>query len=148
MQLAARRVARVGADPGPGPGGQCPAGDRRLSYLRLHGTPRLDDSAYDAAALEQVAQRLRFALAWSEEVWCIFDNTAEGAALGDALELLRRLGTAPQSEERSGPPDAEQRYQQHAGQRDQHRAGDVEQQPRAQHVRHPHPPGAEHHRVR
>lgn len=40
------------------------------------------------------AARLRRHLRDRQAVWCIFDNTAEGAATADALGLLTRLGGA------------------------------------------------------
>ena len=84
--LADYNVARVGADPPPGPGADAPAGAvGSLAYYRLHGSPRKYYSEYDQAALEVFAAKL------SEEpgaeIWCIFDNTAAGAALGNALTL-------------------------------------------------------------
>lgn len=147
VHLAARRVARVGADPSPGRGGDRPAGDRRLTYLRLHGSPRMYYSRYGAASLARIAAQLGAAAEWSEEAWCIFDNTALGDAVEDAITLQRMLRRAPFAGASVGT-DTEIRHQQHAGERDQHGAGDVEQQPGSQHVGHAHTPGTEHHRVR
>ena len=48
-------------------------------------------SAYDAAALAALALALR-AAAERGPAWCIFDNTAAGAATANALDLLARLG--------------------------------------------------------
>ncbi len=47
-------------------------------------------SAYDSAYLAALPGRLTEA-AKSAEVWCVFDNTAEGAATVNALDLLGRL---------------------------------------------------------
>lgn len=74
------RIARVAADP-PIVGFE-PGGWRGLTYYRLHGSPRMYHSAYDSPFLSQLAQRL------PDGAWCIFDNTASGAAVGNALELL------------------------------------------------------------
>jgi len=60
-------------------------------YLRLHGSPRMYYSAYPAPVLAALATRMREAAAQGSEVWCIFDNTAAGAAAGDALQLQRLL---------------------------------------------------------
>jgi uncharacterized protein YecE (DUF72 family) len=147
VHLAARRVARAGADPSPGPGGDRPAGDRRLAYLRLHGSPKMYYSDYGMPALRRVAARLRAAVEWSGEAWCIFDNTALGAAMGNALELMSMLAAGAPADASVGT-DAEVWHEQQAGQRDQHRAGEIEQQPGAQHVGHAHASRAEHHRVR
>jgi uncharacterized protein YecE (DUF72 family) len=83
--LAARRVARVAADPAVVPRAAEPGGWDGLRYFRLHGSPVTYRSPYRPAFLEAIAERLR------PGDWCIFDNTASGAALPNALELLSRL---------------------------------------------------------
>ncbi|HEY4136667.1 MAG TPA: DUF72 domain-containing protein [Alphaproteobacteria bacterium] len=92
--LTERRVARVAADPAPvaaeGMGAGRPGGWDGLAYYRWHGAPRIYYSDYDAAALAALAARLDADAARGAEVWCIFDNTAEGAALGNALSLGER----------------------------------------------------------
>lgn len=85
------QVARVLADPVRHAAGAAPGGWPGRVYLRLHGSPRMYYSAYAPALLRALAQRMRAAEAAGAEVWCIFDNTASGAAAGDALELLRLL---------------------------------------------------------
>jgi uncharacterized protein YecE (DUF72 family) len=106
VQLAARRVARVAADPSPGRGGCEPAGDRRLSYFRLHGTPRTYYSEYDPAALAALAPRLEAARRQSEIVWCIFDNTALGAAQPNALAVQALLAGRARPAEAAAPATA------------------------------------------
>ncbi len=94
--LARYRVARVAADPVPagaaaaGAAAAVPGGWPRLVYYRLHGSPRRYYSAYDDRFLDRLAAVLR-AQARTARVWCIFDNTAAGAAAGNALALLERL---------------------------------------------------------
>ena len=83
-------VVRVAADPAVVPEAATPGGYRGAAYVRLHGTPRVYYSAYDAQALQNVASLIRHAAAG--EVWCIFDNTASGAATEDALLLRQALG--------------------------------------------------------
>jgi uncharacterized protein YecE (DUF72 family) len=83
--LAAREVARVAADPAIVPRAAEPGGWAGLRYFRLHGSPVTYRSAYDAPFLERVAAGLR------PGDWCIFDNTAAGEALGNALSLLSRV---------------------------------------------------------
>ena len=61
-----------------------------LVYYRLHGSPRVYYSAYDDAYLEALADKLTNA-AKSAEVWCIFDNTVEGAATVNGLDLTGRV---------------------------------------------------------
>jgi uncharacterized protein YecE (DUF72 family) len=87
--LAERGIARAAADPAPAAGADKPGGRKALAYYRWHGSPRIYYSDYDAAALASLQQRLKRGRA--RDVWCIFDNTAAGAALGNALELKRSL---------------------------------------------------------
>jgi uncharacterized protein YecE (DUF72 family) len=81
-------VARVAADPPRAPGDGTPGGRPGFSYWRLHGSPKIYYSDYIPAALDTVAAQLRHAKA---DAWCIFDNTAAFAALGNALDLRERL---------------------------------------------------------
>ncbi|HEY2049924.1 MAG TPA: DUF72 domain-containing protein [Caulobacteraceae bacterium] len=83
--LAARGVARVAADPPRHPEGGEPGGWRGLAYWRLHGSPRVYFSPYVPEALGALAARLSRETA--PIVWCVFDNTASGAATRDALAL-------------------------------------------------------------
>jgi uncharacterized protein YecE (DUF72 family) len=87
--LAERGIARVAADPAAVDGADKPGGRSELAYYRWHGSPRIYYSDYDAAALATLKQRLEENRA--QEIWCIFDNTAAGAALGNALALARSL---------------------------------------------------------
>jgi uncharacterized protein YecE (DUF72 family) len=80
-------IARVAADPAICAEAARPGGWDGLIYFRLHGSPRTYASAYDDAALDAVAAQLREA---SAERWCIFDNTAFGAATANALALRAR----------------------------------------------------------
>ena len=87
--LMRHAITRVIADPAPGqPGPHVPTGAG--VYLRLHGSPRRYYSAYDADMLLQVAQALQCWRMAGRSAWCIFDNTAGGAALPDALNLLQQ----------------------------------------------------------
>jgi uncharacterized protein YecE (DUF72 family) len=81
-------VARVAADPSPVPGADIPGGWGGLVYVRLHGSPRKYWSSYDDDRIEAIARVMRESGA---ETWCIFDNTASGAALGNAWQLLETL---------------------------------------------------------
>jgi uncharacterized protein YecE (DUF72 family) len=84
-------VARVLADPVRHEAGRWPGGWPRRVYLRLHGSPRMYYSSYVATLLQALADRMLQAEADGAEVWCLFDNTASGAAAGDALQLQRLL---------------------------------------------------------
>ncbi|KPV48212.1 hypothetical protein SE17_39290, partial [Kouleothrix aurantiaca] len=89
--LTEARVARVAADPAPVPGAGEPGGWPGLVYYRWHGSPEMYVSAYPPAALDTLATRIR-ADRKAAPVWCVFDNTAAGAATADALALVARLG--------------------------------------------------------
>jgi uncharacterized protein YecE (DUF72 family) len=89
--LAERNIARVAADPAPVLDARKPGGRKALAYYRWHGSPRIYYSDYDAAARALLRRRLEEDRARDIAVWCIFDNTAAGAALGNALELKRSL---------------------------------------------------------
>ena len=93
-ELVALRVGRVAADPArtpeaARPGGWLgPQGDGRgaVLYHRWHGQPRMYWSRYEPQWLRERADGLA---RWpgEAECWCVFDNTASGAAIGNALEL-------------------------------------------------------------
>lgn len=89
--LAEAGVARVAADPARVPAAALPGGARSLAYHRLHGSPRMYYSAYDADFIARLADRLRADAAAGRDAWCIFDNTASGAAARNALDLLAAL---------------------------------------------------------
>jgi uncharacterized protein YecE (DUF72 family) len=97
------RVARVAADPAPVPEAAVPGGWRDLVYYRMHGSPRTYWSAYNAHAVEAQAAAI-LADNPPSEAWTIYDNTASGAATGDALRLsvfLGRFGSGLNSKERA-----------------------------------------------
>ena len=81
------RIARVAADPAVVPAAAEPGGWDGLVYYRLHGSPKVYYSAYADEYLEALAKTLTRS-ARTAEVWCIFDNTAEGAATANALMCL------------------------------------------------------------
>lgn len=89
--LKSAQVGRVLADPVMFDAGRAPGGDSSLVYVRLHGSPRMYYSAYEPAVLDALLVRLKLAAASDASVWCIFDNTASGAAAPDALYLARGL---------------------------------------------------------
>ncbi len=81
------QAARVLADPVLHHTGRMPGGWPRLVYCRLHGSPRTYYSAYAPALIEALAQRIQAATRETRSVWCLFDNTASGAATENALDL-------------------------------------------------------------
>lgn len=88
--LVENRVARVAADPVLAPGGERPGGWTGLRYHRLHGSPRIYYSAYGQQRVEALAASIAPPDDAGSSTWCIFDNTASGAAIDDAL-CLRSL---------------------------------------------------------
>jgi uncharacterized protein YecE (DUF72 family) len=86
QHLSQFEIARVAADPAPTSAGKHPGGTELLSYYRLHGTPRKYYSSYSDEILSQLAESVRGRMTGGD-VWVIFDNTASGAAAGDALRL-------------------------------------------------------------
>jgi uncharacterized protein YecE (DUF72 family) len=89
--LCRYHVARVAADPVVSGGTAEPGGWPGLCYRRLHGSPIVYRSSYSSEELDALALRMRSA---TVPQWCIFDNTAAGAAAADALDLLARLSPA------------------------------------------------------
>jgi uncharacterized protein YecE (DUF72 family) len=88
--LRRHAFARVAADPPITEHSRTPGGSNGLAYFRLHGTPRMYWSRYGASELSGLATVIR-QLPESVAVWCIFDNTAAGAALDNAWELSQLL---------------------------------------------------------
>jgi uncharacterized protein YecE (DUF72 family) len=87
--LIEHRVARVAADPAKVPKAATPGGWPGLVYHRLHGSPRMYYSSYPDETLQGLSTAL--AEPGSAEAWCVFDNTASGAAAADALRLRTLL---------------------------------------------------------
>ena len=92
--LVAARDGRVAADPARWPAAAVPGGWLGLAgdgvgavvYHRWHGSPRTYWSTYDNGWLRSRAAELH---RWptAADHWCIFDNTASGAAASNALGL-------------------------------------------------------------
>ena len=86
--LRERQITRVRADPPAGqPGPHVPTTE--VAYIRLHGSPKIYYSDYPPEFLAALSTELRTGVAAGS--WCIFDNTASGAALLNALDLQQRL---------------------------------------------------------
>jgi uncharacterized protein YecE (DUF72 family) len=84
--LVRYRLARVAADPAPFAAAAQPGGWPGLVYYRLHGAPRMYWSRYAEDRIAAWADALS-GVAAGIDAWCIFDNTASGSALPNALEL-------------------------------------------------------------
>jgi uncharacterized protein YecE (DUF72 family) len=85
--LIAYRIAQAVVDPSRISSDCSAVGWQRTRYWRLHGSPRIYHSAYDDSYLGCLASALQAADAYGAATWCIFDNTASGAAPGNALAL-------------------------------------------------------------
>jgi uncharacterized protein YecE (DUF72 family) len=84
--MSDHRVGRVAADPAPVPAAAEPGGwlgEGAAVYLRLHGSPRMYWSSYPEESLRDWRQAL--AGHPGADTWCVFDNTAAGAGLANAL---------------------------------------------------------------
>ena len=90
--LVCFEVARVAADPPTAPGADRPGGWSGVVYFRLHGSPQKYWSRYPDAYVREVASAIG-ALPAQTEAWCVFDNTAAGAAIDNAYQLLTALVT-------------------------------------------------------
>ena len=88
--LKAFAVGRVAADPPPVRSAADPGAWSGIAYFRLHGSPRKYWSRYSEGFLAELTPSIRHASS-AAEVWCVFDNTASGAAAANALELSERL---------------------------------------------------------
>jgi len=89
--LVQQRVGRVAADPAKVPAAAEPGGYDGVFYLRLHGSPRVYYSAYPPEFLERTSRMIEESAARGNSTWCIFDNTALGAATADALMVKSHL---------------------------------------------------------
>jgi uncharacterized protein YecE (DUF72 family) len=88
--LRTHRVSRVIADPPAGQTSPHVATAPSL-YIRLHGTPKVYYSSYSPDYLHHLALKLDEARRLAETAWCIFDNTAAGHAVPNALSLTSEL---------------------------------------------------------
>ena len=98
--LAALKVSRAAADPARWPQAARPGGwlgpqgdgSGAVLYHRWHGSPRMYWSRYEPQWVSERARELRD---WPADAdcWCIFDNTAGGGAISNALELRAMLQT-------------------------------------------------------
>lgn len=90
--LARYALGRVAADPALVPAAAEPGGDTRACvYFRLHGSPRMYFSVYSDAFLRALARQVSAARASAMQCWCVFDNTAHGGAIPNALHLQSLL---------------------------------------------------------
>jgi uncharacterized protein YecE (DUF72 family) len=91
--LRERGIGRVAADPVRVPRAAVPGGAHAIEYVRLHGSPRMYYDEYPAAALARVVRRALHDDPRVRERWVMFDNTAQGHAVADALVTQAALRT-------------------------------------------------------
>jgi uncharacterized protein YecE (DUF72 family) len=84
------RVARVAVDPASPAAAALPGGWREVVYFRLHGSPKRYYSSYPDGKLRELALAFKESRQ-KKDVWCIFNNTAAGAAIQNALHLRELL---------------------------------------------------------
>lgn len=88
--LARLKIARVIADPpAVAQAGLQPEAD--TVYIRLHGSPVIYHSAYSIEYLQQLSTELIAYRNKGRRVWCIFDNTASGAAIPNVLSVAANV---------------------------------------------------------
>lgn len=89
--LHTAHIMFVQANPPPIAGADHHSGEMSAAYIRLHGAPEIYYSAYGDAFIATVAAQMRCAQEHNRTAWCIFDNTARGAAIPNALTLMKNL---------------------------------------------------------
>lgn len=87
--LACHGITRVKADPPKGEPGPHVRTTPAV-YLRLHGAPRVYYTSYADEVLTQLADDLAVLADAGREAWLIFDNTAAGAALPNAIAVRKK----------------------------------------------------------
>jgi uncharacterized protein YecE (DUF72 family) len=87
--LVENRIGRVAADPAVVPAANEPIAANGLIYYRWHGSPRTYYSSYGEQQLRELANSLGAAATETRHTWCIFDNTAAGAATVNAFSLSK-----------------------------------------------------------
>jgi len=89
--LADHKINRAIVDPAPILEMSENAKWNTLSDYRLHGSPVMYYSGYPTAYLRALAFELTATIRKTDS-WCVFDNTAEGHAMANALQLQDLLG--------------------------------------------------------
>ena len=100
--LSKHGAGRVAADPALCEAAAEPGGSRSVSYFRWHGSPRMYFSTYEADAIRSLAVRVAEHRRSGADVYCVFDNTALGAAAINALALKAALTSTCERRPRAG----------------------------------------------
>jgi len=99
------QVTQVVADPAPVHAFGLDAageGSGRRRYWRLHGSPRMYYSAYSNETLDALSKEVVQA-ARCGDAWVIFDNTAHGHALANALTLKTLVASTSTNPDKAKP---------------------------------------------
>ena len=72
----------------------------RPIYIRLHGSPVMYRSTYSSDYLKKLHVQITNWKESGRDVWCIFDNTADGAAFHNAYELLGHINNSSSKQSR------------------------------------------------
>lgn len=86
------KISRVAADPAVTEAAAKSGGWAKTIYFRLHGSPRKYYSSYPDAYLKALAKQM-VQMQETATVWCVFDNTASGAACQNVLRLRELTGS-------------------------------------------------------
>lgn len=85
--LQRHAISRAAVDPARVAAAALPGGAPGWHYWRWHGSPRMYYSDYSDAALAQLATQVAQPPGQAQAPWVIFDNTAHGFAIANALRL-------------------------------------------------------------
>lgn len=85
--LQRHAISRAAVDPARVAASALPGGAQGWHYWRWHGSPRMYYSDYSDAALAHLATQVAQPPGQAQAPWVIFDNTAHGFAVANALRL-------------------------------------------------------------
>ena len=89
--LVQYHIAQAAVDPSRLGNDTMPSGWPGIRYWRFHGSPRIYYSEYEQDWLMARAREVLHVKGDDSAIWCVFDNTAQDAALGNALSMQRLL---------------------------------------------------------
>lgn len=96
------RISRAAVDPPLFKVDHKPGAWQGFRYLRLHGSPKKYYSRYAEEYIKELSDIIN-SYSRESDVWCIFDNTAAGEGVLNALELTRELDILNFRKQKSNP---------------------------------------------